>query len=157
LFAEKYADEIAALLTKYPDKQSAILPVMFLAQNEFGYMGKEAMTAVADALDLPLTHVLSIAGFYTCSTKSRWANMSWKFATTCPAPCAARMNLWKWPAGNWKSRWKAQPPTASSPSKPSCAWPPATKRPMLQVNLNYEENLDEEKFDQLIRRLREAS
>jgi len=31
------------------------------------------------------------------------------------------------------------------------------KAPMLQVNLNYEENLDEEKFDALISRLRAAS
>ena len=65
MLAEKYADEIEAILAKYPDKRSAVLPLMYLAQEGYGYMSQEAMRDVAGVLDLDPTEVLSLAGFYT--------------------------------------------------------------------------------------------
>ena len=57
--------EIEGILARFPDKKSAVLPLMHLAQEEYGYMSDEAMHEVADILDLDPTHVLSLAGFYS--------------------------------------------------------------------------------------------
>jgi len=65
VIAEKYAAEIEGLLGRFPDKKSAVLHLMHLAQHEYGYMSREAMREVADILDLDPTHVLSLAGFYS--------------------------------------------------------------------------------------------
>ncbi len=65
MLAEKFADEIDGILQRYPDKRSAVLPLMHLAQEVYGYMSEEAMQDVATILDLDPTHVLSLAGFYT--------------------------------------------------------------------------------------------
>ena len=65
LIAEKYAVEIKAILARFPTKKSAVLPLMHLAQHEYGYMSQEAMKEVAGILDLDPTHVLSLSGFYT--------------------------------------------------------------------------------------------
>ncbi len=63
LIRETYADEIKGILARYPDKKSAVLSLMHLAQQEYGYMSDEAKQEVAEILDLDPTHVLSLAGF----------------------------------------------------------------------------------------------
>ncbi len=65
LLTQRYSQEIATILQRYKDKRSAILPVMHLAQQVYGYMSLEAKQEVAQVLELDPTHVLSIAGFYT--------------------------------------------------------------------------------------------
>ncbi len=56
--------EIARLRGLYPRSQSAVLPALHLAQAEGGYLSDGAMQDVANALDLPLTEVTSVATFY---------------------------------------------------------------------------------------------
>ncbi|MBI3941830.1 MAG: NADH-quinone oxidoreductase subunit NuoE [Chloroflexi bacterium] len=57
--------EIEAILQKYATKRSAIMPVLYVAQAEYGYLTTQAIDEVAGILDLDPTEVLSIAGFYT--------------------------------------------------------------------------------------------
>ncbi|MGQ0548979.1 MAG: NADH-quinone oxidoreductase subunit NuoE [Armatimonadota bacterium] len=57
--------EIARLAGLYEHRQSALLPALFVAQREAGYLPPWALEAVADALDLPLTEVTSVASFYS--------------------------------------------------------------------------------------------
>ncbi len=68
-FREKYADEIQAILAKYPPdqvgKHSAVMPLMHLAQLENGYVTKDAIVEVAEICELTTTEVASLIGFYT--------------------------------------------------------------------------------------------
>jgi NADH-quinone oxidoreductase subunit E len=57
--------EIARLVGLYEHRQSALLPALFVAQQEHGYLSPEALAAVAEALDLPLSEVTSVASFYS--------------------------------------------------------------------------------------------
>lgn len=63
--AEKYPDEIKAIFVKYPVKRSAVMPLLYLAQRESGYITKESMSEIAQMLELDATQVASIVGFYT--------------------------------------------------------------------------------------------
>jgi NADH-quinone oxidoreductase subunit E len=65
--AEKYPKEIEAIHAKYPadQKRSAVMPLLYLAQREEGYITKESMAEIAALLDLDVTEVASIVGFYT--------------------------------------------------------------------------------------------
>jgi NADH-quinone oxidoreductase subunit E len=67
MFAEKYADEIQAILTKYPPEQrrAAVMPLLHLAQRDQMYVTRQAMTEIADILGISSTDVASIVGFYT--------------------------------------------------------------------------------------------
>jgi NADH-quinone oxidoreductase subunit E len=67
VLAEKYATEIAQILAKYPPehKRSAVLPLMYLAHREYGYVTSEAADEIAAMLDLETTQVSSLIGFYT--------------------------------------------------------------------------------------------
>ncbi|WP_276522207.1 complex I 24 kDa subunit family protein [Kallotenue papyrolyticum] len=65
MLKEKYADEIAALLARYPVKTSAVLPLCYLAQDEYGYLGPEQIQEVADILEMPYTDVYEVVTFYS--------------------------------------------------------------------------------------------
>jgi NADH-quinone oxidoreductase subunit E len=53
------------LRKRYPERRSAILPALRLAQEEHGgWLPPEALRAVADALDVTPAYCLSIASFY---------------------------------------------------------------------------------------------
>ena len=65
--AEKYPQEIEAIFAKYPadKKRSAVMPLLYLAQRGEGYITKDAMSDIAGLLDMDVTEVAGIIGFYT--------------------------------------------------------------------------------------------
>jgi len=64
-FSPGARQRVARLLTQYPTKMAACLPVLWIAQDEFGWISEEAMQLVAETLDLPLSHVYGVVSFYT--------------------------------------------------------------------------------------------
>jgi NADH-quinone oxidoreductase subunit E len=62
---EKHAQEIERIVSRYPQKRSAILPVLYIAQDEYGYLTEPAVREVAEILELPPTDVFEVAGFYS--------------------------------------------------------------------------------------------
>jgi NADH-quinone oxidoreductase subunit E len=65
--AEKYPNEVKAIFAKYPEdrKRSAVMPLLYLAQRDEGFITKAAMNDIAGMLELEATEVASIVGFYT--------------------------------------------------------------------------------------------
>jgi len=65
--AEKYPKEVEKILAKYPPehKRSAVMPLLYLAQREEGYVDRHAIRDIAGMLDITDTDVASIIGFYT--------------------------------------------------------------------------------------------
>jgi NADH-quinone oxidoreductase subunit E len=58
-------DRLQDLRKRYPERRSAILPALRLAQEEHaGWLPPEALREVADALDVTPAYCLSIASFY---------------------------------------------------------------------------------------------
>jgi len=56
---------IEKLLTRYPTKQAALLPVLWVAQETWGWISKESSEEVARLLGLPASHVDGVLTFYT--------------------------------------------------------------------------------------------
>lgn len=53
------------ILTRYPIKRAAIMPTLWLAQEEFGWLSHETLAYVAGLLELSPAFVASVASFYT--------------------------------------------------------------------------------------------
>ncbi|MGH7502977.1 MAG: NADH-quinone oxidoreductase subunit NuoE [Longimicrobiales bacterium] len=70
LFEGPYATRFDKLLTRYPDRQGALLPVLNLAQEVRGSLTSDAMERVADLLALPPAYVRGVATFYTMYNKA---------------------------------------------------------------------------------------
>jgi NADH-quinone oxidoreductase subunit E len=52
------------IVAPYPSKTSAILPALRFAQEKYGWLSREALEEVADALDLTPAYCMSVASFY---------------------------------------------------------------------------------------------
>ncbi|HEX4215843.1 MAG TPA: NAD(P)H-dependent oxidoreductase subunit E [Candidatus Dormibacteraeota bacterium] len=58
-------EEIQALPPHYPQLRSAVMPALDIAQEELGWLPKEAMVEVAELLNLDTGYVEGVATFYT--------------------------------------------------------------------------------------------
>ena len=65
--AEKYSEEIQKTLAKYPpeQKRSAVMPLLYLAQREEGFVSKQDIQDIAELVEITPTEVASLIGFYT--------------------------------------------------------------------------------------------
>ena len=70
-FSVQAKQQIDRLLTRYPNKQAALLPVLHVAQDEFGHLPDEALDLVARTLELPPSHVYGVITFYTMFHRAR--------------------------------------------------------------------------------------
>lgn len=64
---EQYPGEIEKILAKYPPehKQSAVMPLLHLAQRGKGFVDRHDMREIADLCGVTETDVAEIVGFYT--------------------------------------------------------------------------------------------
>jgi NADH-quinone oxidoreductase E subunit len=65
MLQEKYKDEIESILSRYPVKRSALIPLLYLAQGENGYITEAAMIEIAGILKLTPPQVYETVTFYT--------------------------------------------------------------------------------------------
>ena len=87
---KKYAREVKQILSKYPPeyKRSAVMPLLYLAQREEGYVNKESMKDIAGILDITETEVASIIGFYSLYHDKKAGKYRMQVCTDLP--CALR-------------------------------------------------------------------
>jgi NADH-quinone oxidoreductase subunit E len=69
-FSPQTESEFQELLTHYPTRHAALLPALFLAQKEFGWISVEVMDYLAARLELSPSKVLTTATFYTMYNKA---------------------------------------------------------------------------------------
>lgn len=64
-FSAKAEERFRRLLTRYPTKQAALLPTLWIAQEEWGWISREAVDTVASRLELSPAFVWGVVTFYT--------------------------------------------------------------------------------------------
>ncbi|HSG42720.1 MAG TPA: NAD(P)H-dependent oxidoreductase subunit E [Anaerolineales bacterium] len=87
---KKYSKEVKQILVKYPpeQKRSAVMPLLYLAQREEGFINKPAMQDIAQILDMTETEVAAIVGFYTLYHDEKAGKYRMQVCTDLP--CALR-------------------------------------------------------------------
>ena len=58
------ATEIEAVAAQYPDRRSAVMPALRMAQERYGWLSPDALREVGQALDLTPAYCEAIASFY---------------------------------------------------------------------------------------------
>lgn len=154
VLAEKYAKEIEALLARYPQKKSAVLPLMHLAQNEYGYMSAEAMHEVAAILDLDPTHILSLAGFYSLFYEEPVGTYVLEICNDLACALRGADDFVEMASRKLDIPVEGTTNDGLFTLKTVMCLGACDRAPMLQCNLKFYENLDETKFEGLIAELR---
>jgi NADH:ubiquinone oxidoreductase subunit E len=65
VFVGERRAELDVLLSRYPSKMAALLPALWIVQEERGWVSTEGMAEVARALDLTPAYVKGVVTFYT--------------------------------------------------------------------------------------------
>lgn len=65
MISEQAKQRMRNLASRYPVARSAVMPALYIAQQEEGYITHEALQAVAEAIGLTVDDVESVATFYT--------------------------------------------------------------------------------------------
>ena len=69
-FNDNAKKEYSNILTHYPaSTESAILPVLYLAQKEFGYISDDVVRYIAELLNVSAVRIAGVASFYTMYNK----------------------------------------------------------------------------------------
>jgi NADH-quinone oxidoreductase subunit E len=64
-FSDENRQKARAIVDRYPRAKSAILPLAHLAQDQDGWLSPEAMTEIAELVDVTPADVLGTCSFYT--------------------------------------------------------------------------------------------
>ena len=149
--------KITLILEAYPadKKPSAVLPVLDLAQRQNkNWLSMAAMRSVADLLEMPLIKVIEVATFYTMFNLSPVGKNLLQICTT--TPCWLRgsdgiYNLCKKKLGiNYGETSKDNNFTLI---EVECLGA-CSNAPMVQINDDYYEDLDEDSMNVIISKLK---
>jgi len=94
-FSAEARKEVDRLLSRYPDKQSALLPVLWVAQKEWGWISKEAVDHVASVLSLSPAFVWGVVTFYTMYNRGPVGKHLIQFCTSISCHLAGAEDAYK--------------------------------------------------------------
>ena len=85
MFSEVIQAQVDNLLSRYPIKQNALIPILLLAQKENeGWLSGEWMLHVAEICEVPLTHIEGVVTFYTMFRLKRPGRYHLQICTCVP-------------------------------------------------------------------------
>jgi NADH-quinone oxidoreductase subunit E len=64
-FTPQHLEEARRIIAQYPQRRSALLPLLHFAQEQDGYVTNEAMKEIAALLEITPAEVLGTCSFYT--------------------------------------------------------------------------------------------
>lgn len=140
-------------LTKYPNKQAALLPTLWLAQKQNGYLSLEVQEYVASILDLSPVHVHGVVTFYTMYKEKPTGKYHLQVCRTLSCALMGCESMMQ----HLEARLKIKSGEVSRNGQFSwetveCLASCGTG-PVVQVNETYVENLTTGKLDQLLEKL----
>ncbi len=154
MLAEKYPEHIQKIFSKYPDKRSGIMDLLYLAQEEYGWLPEEALREVADLCEVDPTQAQSIAGFYTMYSEKPKGKYWLQVCTDLPCALRGAEKFYRDLCDLLGVEDGGTTEDGLFTVEQVMCLAACDKAPMMQCNFHYEENLDLEKVKALIERLR---
>jgi NADH-quinone oxidoreductase subunit E len=150
VLAEKYKDRIDKIFAKYPDRRSAVMPLLYVAQEEYGYVTPEALEEVAVMCNIDPTQVKSIAGFYTMYRETPKGKYWLQVCTDLPCAIKGADQFHHDLLDHLGVQEGGTTADGMFTVEHVMCLAACDKAPMLQCNFHYVENLDMEKMKKQI-------
>ena len=149
-FSEENLQKIEQVLKKYPTKQAAVMPVLYIAQEQNGWISNEVMQATASILEMNEEDVFGVVTFYTMYHKKEMGKFHIQVCTN--VSCMLRGGYKIYDAVKEKlglDNGDVSNDKKFSLEEVECMGSCGTA-PMIAVNEDYFENLDKEKALQIL-------
>ena len=152
-FSEENMRKVEQILKKYPEKnkKSAVMPLLYLAQRQNdNWIPLAAMKYIAKHLSMPYISVYEVATFYTMYNLEPVGKHFIQVCTTTPCLLRGADKIVKLCKEN------ISPNEHEISKKGNCSWTEVeclgacVSAPMIQVNDNYYEDLDEKSTKEIL-------
>lgn len=153
-FSEENIKKIDEILKKYPAKKPAVMPVLYLAQEQNGWISGEVMEEVARVLEIHPEEVLGVATFYTMYYKKPMGKYHIQVCTN--VSCMLRGGYEIFDRVKEKlglENMEVSEDKLFSLEEVECMGSCGTA-PMIAVNEDYYENLSKEKVEEILESLK---
>ena len=150
MLSENIYREINELIARYPQRRSALIPSLQLAQEEAGYLSPEVVCELAAIFELTPNEVYEVASFYTMLHKKPVGRYLVQVCTNISCLLCRSEDI----MSHLQQRLGIKPGETTPDSKftlieveclASCG-----TAPVVQINEEYHENLTPEKLDQIL-------
>lgn len=149
----EFEERLKKIIERYPHKESAVMPALYLAQEHFGYINNDAIHWVAPRVGMAPIKVMEIATFYTMFYTEEVGRYHFQVCRTLP--CALRG------AGALTQRLKERFGLKAGEVSACGRWSfeeveclgSCGTAPMCQINDRFFENLTLEEIDRIISQL----
>ena len=149
-FSPELEQRFARLVTQYPVKRSALIPMLLYAQDEVGYLSDEVIDNVADRLDLTPLDVRNVISYYSLLRTKPMGKYHVQVCTNISCMlrgaedlmrhCEERMGV-----GHKQTTDDGVFSLEEVECIGACSWAPA-----IQVNYDFHLDVTKEKMDQLL-------
>ena len=149
-FSEENLQKIEQILKKYPTKQAAVMPVLYIAQEQNGWISNEVMVETASVLEMNEEDVFGVVTFYTMYHRKEMGKYHIQVCTN--VSCMLRGGYQIYDAVKEKlglDNGDVSNDKKFSLEEVECMGSCGTA-PMIAVNEDYFENLDKEKALQIL-------
>ena len=154
MLADKYSDRIQKTFAKYPDKRSAVMSMLYIAQEEYGWVTPELIVEVAELCDMDPTQVMSIAGFYTMYSEKPKGKYWLQVCTDLACALRGAEEFHKQLKDYLGVEEGGTTDDGMFTVEHVMCLAACDKAPMLQCNFHFQENLDMDKMKALIEQWR---
>jgi NADH-quinone oxidoreductase E subunit len=153
-FTEQELQKIENLKTRYLKPDSVILEVLYLLQDKYGYITREGMKYAAELLGITEEQVLGVVTFYTMFNTKPIGKYHLQVCTNVSCMLNGAYDLLKKLESELNiKKGETTPDGLFTISEVECLGSCGTS-PVIQINEDYYENLNEEKLVQIIQELK---
>jgi NADH-quinone oxidoreductase subunit E len=153
-FSKKALEKLTEILSRYPDRQAALLPALHLAQKEFGYVDNEIVAYIAELLNLAASEVEGAKSFYTLFSTPEMGKYVIRVCQTLSCSLLGADHLL-----DYLSKKLGIKPGQTTQNKKftllkcECLGSCGTA-PVMTINDKYYENLTQQKIDKILKNLK---
>ncbi len=152
-FTEENLKRVQEHIAKYPVKRPAVMPALYIAQEQNGYISNVVIREVADILEMNPEEVLGVVTFYTMYHQKPMGKYHVQVCTNVSCMLRGGYEIWdqvrqKLGIGNME----VTPDSKFSLEEVECMGSCGTA-PMIAINEDYYENLSKEKVEEILNSL----
>lgn len=152
-FTEKNLKKLEEIKKHYPKSAAALMPALWIAQEQFGWLSLDVMKYVGELLDVPYEQVYGVVKFYTMYNEKPVGKHHLQVCTNISCMLRGSYNVLDYISSKLGiSPGETTQDKQFTLSEAECLGSCGTA-PMMQVNNFYEENLTKEKVDKIIEKL----
>ena len=154
MLSDKSKEQIKSAVAKYPNKKSASMDALTIAQEECGHLTQDVLLEIASLLEMPPVQLNQVAAFYTMYNKKPVGRHHIQVCTNVSCSLLGSEHIVEFLSK--KLGIKKSETTSDKKftlSEVECLGSCGTA-PMMQINDDYYENLTEAKIEEILKNLK---